>query len=288
MHLQAMMRLLISGIFPVVFLLGQLEGTCNALDSSKVRPKNDRGEAGLLGHVKSVITRSGAFTTTDTYNNFGNLLEKVQVVTDEHRGGFPFTSVYEYDVAGKKIQMWKYAENRSLLSRTIYNYDVNQNLTAELTLSAEGLFQAGIFLVFDAKSGKPISKILLHPGSRLQELFEYDDRGNKVKTLLYEDMVLRSEVRYSYDDKGRLQESALYSSDKKLEQKDVFNYDDKGNRTERQVYLSEGKLSGKEHSDFEYDDRGNWITRTTRYYKDNNGTLVQANRTVERRTIAYY
>jgi hypothetical protein len=120
-----------------------------------------------------------------------------------------------------------------------------------------------------ADNGKKVIKKTFLPGRVLKSktVNFFNNNGNKVKTIRYDDSQLKDSTIYKYDSNNFEIYSAKYSSEGQLKYKYVYENDSKGNQTRTKMYYNPEKdLVVYYVSDYVYDSNNNWIEVTERNY----------------------
>ena len=181
----------------------------------------------LRGRVKS-------FTQT-TYNTFTGAM----FVNTKHEN----TETFRFDDKGKRLSRTLISRYRFVDSRT-YTYDIKGNI---------------IKIVEYDESGREVDV------SNVQYI--YDNKGNLIESINEEHHI----NKYIYDNKGNLIECQRFlKSDTGLMMEYTYlcKCDDKGNLTESKIYFGEaggGSLWIWRTYEYQYDQYGNWITKTTKW-----------------------
>jgi hypothetical protein len=123
----------------------------------------------------------------------------------------------------------------------------------------------------------------------LKRKYKYDSKGNRIEEEVYNRCnELASKAVHKYDNKGFLVETKSTvrfpgASPSTAERKMLYQRDDKGNLIE----FIEEKIYMDNYSDYEFDERGNWIKRKVRnkvvITKNPNESIL-----IEYRKITYY
>jgi len=174
-------------------------------------------------------------------------------------------SIYDYDIQGNLTKVTDYADDGSLRRRIFYLYDDNGNKIAEVTY---GSYRAHSHLLFkhvfayDAY-GKVTEEAYYNPDgtSKYRGVTIYDARGNKVKSVRYSSAATISSTQI-YTPEGKVAEETIYNAKGSMESRSVYSYDAKGHTTEEAYYKPNGKLYNESRPDYSrrvyiYDDNGN-------------------------------
>ncbi len=223
-------------------------------------PKNDLGEDGLKGKVRSVIVQSermakGGYSlespqlsSTASYDEQGNLTEQVLF---DYRGNVSQKTAYKI-VDGDKTSKTDYIH---------HDYDPPPAM-------ASG----------KAKARDP----------RYDTKYKYKYEGNKVERIIYFSNGVRGNRNVStYDEKGNLIKWELYTPDGALNFSRTSVFDKQGVEIEKSYYNSDESLGEVyKYTDYEIDLRGNWIKRKA-WQSRGNKTDFQPYE-IQSRTITYF
>jgi hypothetical protein len=200
----------------------------------------DNFESPITGNVKQILIQETDLTDnaqsdlvqTINYNEQGNITDSF--LTDSKIKVFGKT-IYSYDDKNRLIRKVTYNPNGSAAIEDIFKYDSGGNLMQDITRN-------------------PQSKVIIW-----QKDFSYDTKKNYTK---FFDKLHGYGFGFVKDAKCRMTEVTSYKSDQTESSKAVINYDDQKNIVELTVYsASSGKVVNKKKSEFEFDERGNWITQ---------------------------
>jgi antitoxin component YwqK of YwqJK toxin-antitoxin module len=206
--------------------------------------KTDLQKEGFIGPVQTVQIQTAQFSSQS-----GQWVE----------GPRELVALISYNARGNKTEVIpgpigtgvRWLVEGIPLERTIYTYDLQGKLTAEVSYNSDG----------------SLSRKTVHT---------HDSQGRKQETSSYEPTgSLSSKTTYTYDDEGKLIEEVSYNSFGLLHTR-LFTYDDKGNLTEEEVYGPGGDF--KYRSEHTYDDQGRRMA-TTNY--DTRDPALGIEKTVE-------
>jgi outer membrane lipoprotein-sorting protein len=169
-------------------------------------------------------------------------------------------TVYFYDKNNRLVKKVTYNPDGSAVSEDVYGYNANGNLESEIKQSAT--------------TKKVISKT------------EYKYESPK-SYLEYSDGKFARRIKLTRDHKCRIVETSLYKENDKLENKLTMSFDEKNNLIEQVVYSPNGMVIQKTKSEYEYDNRGNWIKRNYYEWFYEDGDSPYKLKKVETRTITY-
>jgi hypothetical protein len=229
--------------------------------------KSDAEDEGLKGRIKIVFTEeqdlSGTWTvqkrkpsSTEYYNEQGNL-----------------TKTESYDYMGNLFEITVYGyidgERASAYKEIRHEYDPPPMMIA----SAPG----------DAKA-----KPKYDPRYHYKYRYKYDDKGRYTEeTLFGNDGKLWT--KYVYNFKGNQKETLAYDENGQLNQKHIATLDAQGNEVEESYFdVSKNSVDEKYSYNYEFDQQGNWIKRTTSKWATKDGKQQFVPDWVTYRTITYY
>lgn len=239
---------------------------------------SDRERRGLIGSVRSVRVES---------------IELVMKGSEPTRGRRIELTDTRYDRVGNEeewIRWWNHTDddvkNWKIIERvvTLFNTDGTKRESVELFFDDDGpwidhrwLYQIdaqgeSVELFTYSSTGEVINRCVSTYDSLGKETLEvwYRDNGDTV-----------NQTFFAYDAFSRLVQKSCYKPDSSLLSEDFYSYDAKGNL--------EQEHSDNEHivySDYEYDARGNWISRRRSAWWGHRSTDPALS--VTYRTITYY
>ena len=226
-------------------------------------PKNDLGENGLKGRVRSVNAQSAKISAdgqslegqqlsyNESYDEQGNLAERTSF---DYRGNIRDKSAYKI-VDGDKATSIEYFH---------HEYDPPPPMAPP---------SSG-----EAKPRDP----------RYNMKFKYKYEGNKVERIIYYNDGTQGNRNIStYDEKGNLIRWELYTSEGQLNFSRTSVFNKQGVESETTYYHGDGSISSAyKYTDYEIDLRGNWIKRKS-WQSKGDKTNFQPYR-IESRTITYF
>ena len=138
---------------------------------------------------------------------------------------------------------------------------VRSLLVTETYYDGEGavISQSQTMYEYDS-NGNQIRVLLGHEDRFLT--YKYDDSGNLIEEVSYENGVIISYVKYEYDENGRKIKSLVYFGDEKAKMVNVYQYNYYGNLTMEITYSYYREVVNKTSCLYEYDRGGNLIRRT--------------------------
>ena len=226
-------------------------------------PKNDLGEDGLKGKVRSVTAQSARMSrggyslesprlsSTASYDEQGNFTEQVLF---DYKGNISQKTVYKI-VDGDKTSKTEYIH---------HDYDPPPAMAAP-------------------SSGRAKPR-----DPRYDTKYKYKYEGNKVERIIYFNNGARGNRNVStYDEKGNLINLELYTSVGELNFSRTSVFDEQGVETEKIYYNGDESLGEVyKYTDYEFDPRGNWIKRKA-WQSRGNKTDFQPYE-IQSRTITYF
>jgi hypothetical protein len=229
------------------------------------KAKSDAQDEGLKGKVKTVFTESedlsGAGsvsgrkpTSMDYYNERGNLTKQELY---DYRGNPYDIIVYGY-LDGDRVALFKTIQ---------YEYNPPP-------------------MMMPTVPGQPPPKS--DPRYSRKQKYKYDNKGRLIeKALSGNDDRLWLRYVFKYQDNTR--EEAVYDEKGVLNQKYLVTYDDKGNEQEKTIFDGKDNAVIEKFSYvYEFDDKGNWIKRTTSRWTTKDGKSAFTPYSIDYRTITYY
>jgi hypothetical protein len=222
--------------------------------------KSDAESEGLKGKVKKIVVEK-------TYITNG---------VEEDRW---LSSVSNYDEKENLTQIERYSKGKLSSRNTYFDIDNYRAMKTEDFLPREG----GGGGVGIGRSCTPDNRFTM------KRKYEYDSKGNRIEESVYNNCnELTTKLIHKYDDNGFLIETKQAITfpgikPRTSERKTIYKRDNKGSIVE----LIEEKIYSDSYSNYEFDERGNWIERKTKNLvtvtSKPNETLL-----VEYRTITYY
>jgi len=226
-------------------------------------PKNDLGEDGLKGKVRSVTAQSARMSrggyslespqlsSTASYDEQGNLTEQVLF---DYRGNISQKTVYKI-VDGNKTSKTEYIH---------HDYDPPPAMAAP-------------------SSGRAKPR-----DPRYDTKYKYKYEGNKVERITYfNNGVQGNKDVSSYDEKGNLIRMERYTSAGELNFSRESVFDKQGAETEKIYYNSDESMGEVyRYTDYEFDLKGNWVKRKAWQSRGNKANFQPYE--IQSRTITYY
>ncbi len=272
--------------------------------------QSHKEELALLGNVKNLVVEEEVaglepvLINSYNFDESGNLIKSVVLSYDlDNNLRFKIISYYENDVI---IKQEKYSPSGDLVNYSEYIYDDNGNILKQLSYSPEGVvkhkriynYENGLVKTEDLYSAETLTRRYIN---------EYDADGNRINRKRYDingvldqeriyDIVLNTykEIGYNsdgevvsrafgqYDKKGRIIKSTAYTMDGSIQTESGWIYDNKGLLTKEELVVAGDNAEFV--YDYEFDEQGNWISRTVSEIVD--GEPLKLETIV--RTIEYY
>lgn len=254
------------------------------IDPALAGKKTDREQERLIGPVKTVLIE-----LTNIANQEGKWVESPRI---------PWLS-NTYDLKGNKIQEDQLYDDVSLNFKSVFNYDVNGNLTDGVE--------------YDYKAFPVFKWTYTHAQNRVEEIrtqvngvlfskatYTYDKDGNLAEEIRHQIHSTKDfKWVYLYDAEGRKVEENFYLVQMQgpsheqvrvstLDFKTVYRYDAKGNVIEETRFDAAGEVKFKKQYSYKFDSVGNWISQTAEEWITRSGKAVLEPTGVTYRTFQYY
>lgn len=239
----------------------------------------------LVGPVRSVTIKKLGYSTTETYDRSGYLIEAVSDITHANTSTF---SLFQYDQDGHLREELALDSNGKLMFRkqVVYAHDSEGRDTASVATSESGDFQYAEFSLYDQR-GHLCEQLWVNPSIAYKSLF--DVFGRRIYSARYSKGKLFSELKHQYDAWGRLQELIIYNGHGAVVGRVTNNYDDLGRRVRATTEAFGDDRQQKWITTYEYDDRGNWIKElTAEQSSPSQNATTSAFPLVQERLIQYY
>lgn len=238
---------------------------------------------------------SPAFKRIYTYDDHGRLITDVSQKAD---GSFLGKGSSTYTTEGERHSVWQEISKPSdiYVSETVDDDGVTGTVTDSPAFISASSSKPETELhllreIYDAK-GKKLAHFLYKANGDLlsRDVYSYDAQGNRVRVSRYrsdfkDNGIPSWEGVYAYDSDGRMIEEANYY-DGSLDARKLYTYDAKGRMTGMEQYEADGSLRGKMSNAYEFDPAGNWIKKTTSWWRAESGEFEPVWATY--RTITYY
>jgi len=276
-----------------------------ATSSAESQFKSDQYRNELLsGRAKSVHTEhylveanTNRLTSRD-YDSFDAHGNKIRSINYDSTGLVSSISTSFYDRAGKRIRFRTFRSNETGLKKTYYRYDRLKRIAREITVTAAGALESLVIHDY-RRRGRTVIQRHYNPKRRLTltKITTFDSKQSKIAE---EQRITKyfegsdhgaNKWKYSYDSNGNLSEWHFYRVDDGTERyllKIVFKYDSSGNRSQELGYDDNGILTSKRHHHYEFDQKGNWVKKTSTFVRIEDGTEFPEQPRLEIRKISYY
>ncbi|WP_297332986.1 hypothetical protein [Flavobacterium sp.] len=208
-------------------------------DNSQIDRKVMRYEKGLLAEKTSYNQVDNPIDrVTYEYDKKGNLLVENLYLGTEY---IQIKNAYQYDNKNRKKAEKRYDKDGNVLYTTRYEYDGDKLSLKEVT-NKDGEVEYSEKSVYD-KKGNLLTKTSYDnfDKSETEELYTYDDKGNKLTFAVIKNGEPALKMSYNYDEKGSLSETIITdgAGNPIDSRKYVFKYDEKGNWTEKIIFINE-------------------------------------------------
>lgn len=245
-------------------------------------------------------------------------LEKSPVVEEGPRdvAGPRESSETTYNKKGNKTEEIKYGADNSVVSRSLFDYDMADNLIAVTKYNADGsIYLKKVRRSIEGIQGRRIEESILANGTAFQAktVYAYDSEGRETElasfdangklfmrlvtiygahgkpteTEFFDDKLRMGKIIFSYDAQGNPTGSAEYDSAGVRGRKYVFSGDlKKGSQIEMAEYDENDILVNKESYVREFDSLGNWTKETKSKLNLQSGKFEPVQ--VTHRIITYY
>lgn len=244
------------------------------------KDKND-----LIGPVRTVTTKARGLSETEIYDPTGRLIEAV--VHREH-DNTSTRYVFTYNLRGELQEEIAYGADTTLIyrKRFAHAYDQAGRETAVVAASQEGEFHHAEFLIYDRYEN--VSE-MIHTDGTMTSRNLFDVLGRILYSSRFKDGQLFSEVKRTYDSRGRMIELISYNPSGAVTGR-IFNlYDDSGHRVQATTETFQSGVTSRWITTYDFDSIGNWTKELTK--KDTGAppeTETAPSQTVQERVIEYY
>lgn len=239
----------------------------------------------LIGPVRSVTIKKHGYSTTETYDRAGHLIEAVLDLPHANTATY---SLFQYDQDGHLQEELAFDQSGRIIYRkqVIYARDPEGRDTASVTVSDNGHFQSAEFSLYDQR-GHLWEQLSVSSTTGYKSLFNI--QGRRIYSAYYHKGELLNELKHGYDVLGRLQELVSYDARGTLTARVINDYDETGKRTRSTTHTFGAPRPRTWVTTYEYDPLGNWIKEQT----SEQSSSFQPGRAstipiVEERTIQYY
>ena len=236
----------------------------------------------LIGPVRSVTIKKLGYTTTETYDRAGHLVEAVVDVAQANTATY---SLFRYDQDGHLQEELALDPSGRLMFRkqVVYAQDSEGRDTASVTTSENGGFQHAEFSLYDQR-GHLWEQLWVNHSIAYKSLF--DVFGRRIYSARYSKGELFSELKHRYDAWGRLHELVIYNAQGTVAGRVANDYDDMGRRVRATTETFGNDRQQKWITTYEYDDMGKWIKElTAEQSSPSQNATASANPAVQERPI---
>lgn len=205
--------------------------------TSKSEVENDLDGYGLKGKVKEA-----KYNYYDAIEKFGevakgDLLEKF---------GSDKNATLLFNEDGYLIEETEYHVDGSIYLRTIYELDDTNRCIKVNYYNNEGKLVFYEAPEFNEKGNKERTIIYLDDQPILTYKMKYDLNGNRIEKTKYgKEGNIKERKEYTYDGNKNLIEIQEYDSSGAIVETTKYKYNEKGNQTEKEEFDEEGNLSNK-------------------------------------------
>ena len=262
----------------LIILLTHLWDSVGCAETTRVKDQ-------LIGPVRSVTIKKHGYSTRDTYDRAGHLIETVLDLTHVNMATY---SQFRYDPDGHLQEELTLDLNGRLLYRkhVVHARDLQGRETASVTASDDGRFQNAEFSLYDQR-GHLSEQLWTNASTTYKSLF--DIQGHLIYSAYYRKGELLNELTHRYDMVGRLQELVSYDILGEITGRVTNDYDESGKRTRSTTQIFGETRPRTWVTTYEYDSLGNWIKeQTSEQSLSSQPATTPANPIVEERTIQYY
>jgi hypothetical protein len=239
----------------------------------------------LIGPVRSVTIKKHGYSTTETYDRTGHLIEAVLDLTHANTATY---SLFRYNQDGHLQEELALDQSGRIMYRkhVVYARDLEGRDTASVTASDDGHFQSAEFSLYDER-GHLWEQLRVNGSTTYKSLF--DIQGHRIYSAYYRKGELLNELKHGYDVLGRLQELVSYDARGTLTGRVINHYDETGKRTRSTTHTFAAPRPRTWVTTYEYDSLGNWIKQqTSEQSSSSHPVRASAIPIVEERTIQYY
>lgn len=249
--------------------------------------KSEREKDELKGYVKSVSVSKAKFTKLDGkfieeksvlenksfYDKSGH---KIEVNYYNNKGIFLWKWRAIFDVKGNPVEFFSYEQDGSIMQKYVSEYNSANRKVKENLYEENKLVKCTLYKY--SEKNQRVEEISYSSKGRMifKRLIDYDINGNTVREsqASFDEFLGHGADtwRYEYDSKGNLTVKSFYWINPETDSEKDFRgfmgkkvniYDKNENLIETHWYDSKNSFESKEKFDYEYDSKGNWVTRTT-------------------------
>ena len=291
-----------AAITTMVLLVASLHWEAEA-GAAYVTPKTDREEAGLLGDVKTVITKEALLVETDHYDTAGRYVQRIEETLERQDMLGALIYISTHDAEGKRVSESVKDGKGAIIKQTVYGYDQRWNRIAEVSAWADGTFENASFYEYDDQGRRMRGLHFNAPNLINRNTFQYDAQGRVIREMYsrnytykrrserlirFEDFNDGYEVTVRYDGRGLVTEKLISDLKGVRRSSSEFEYDHKGSQVEERIYDAKNVMTERKRYDYEYDSQGNWVSETLTWWElKKTGPQLKRTQTRER-TITYH
>ncbi|WP_310992218.1 RHS repeat domain-containing protein [Aequorivita marina] len=236
-------------------------GKVNNYGLSKIKPKN----------LVYLFNKDGNIVEKRTYDGKGQLrakstytydIEKREIIEKTYKDAnevSDFRQVTYYDKNGNKTKLLSYSKGEDEPYKETFTYDQSGNILEEIKHRSSGLFKTQYN--YD-NEGRLIEKTIYNAENLLMtETYAYDEKGNLQTAVQDENRTVHAKYIFKkkYKDGKEIERKSLKNG--AVNGRFVYSYNDQGQRIEYKKYDESNNLVSGEKTDFEYDDKNNWIQK---------------------------
>lgn len=285
---------------PVAFVLLFL-AVCASIPTACATPVaagTDAQEAGLMGPVRSVLTRGNPTWETEFYDRTGTLMERWAGLDPNRFRAHQYPVVkwiYSYDGHGKRTLVTVTERDGALMSVTAFAYDEEGHQTASVEADmrgdTDGQFDSAEFRLYDERGSEVRRLLFLSHDSVRKTVYKHHEEGRRVEKISFQDGQFSFRYINRYDTKGDPVERFHYDAEGAFVGREAWEYDEEGNVIRTSSYGIGGSLESQFSHRYEFDERGNWVKRIDTAEvnpRTAEGRLTYVPESVTTRTISYY
>lgn len=269
-------------------VLGVALACTTALSSeASVLIETSKEEHELTGPVRQVITKFRDFTTTDSYDLSGNLIEAVFDFKDSSRSRSK--TIFTYDNQGLAKEELNYGDDGGLVNRKFFNFSFYEDgRPAAMVASTDGVYDYSEFWIYDNRGN--LAERIYFTGGDFTDKSIFDVQGKVIYAIRYRGDAILFESVKRYNFKGELVESLYYKADGSLSRKDQYKYDEASRQIEESSDFYQNIVGiRKSLTRYEYDAYGNWVRQTVEQWRDGTDiTKPVSAEVIQERIISYY
>jgi hypothetical protein len=244
------------------------------------RTKNE-----LTGPVRSVTVKALGHSATETYDRAGHLIEAMIDLTHMNTATY---SLFQYNQEGQLQEELALDPSGKLMyrKRVAHVRDSDGHNTGSVTAADDGSFQHAEFSLYDQR-GYLWEQLWVNNSTAYKSLF--DVLGRRIYSARYSKGTVFSELRYRYDEQGRLQELVSYNAQGAVTGRASNAYDHLGRCVRATTETFVDAQQRQWITTYEYDEMGNWIKElTSELPSTSQNPTTSTGPLVQERIIEYY